>query len=64
MGIPNKRLEKIEQSIPPDAEPQFFAWLDNPWTEAEKEEALRKHPEQRIFIKSLSRTIPTDLMHE
>lgn len=54
-----KRLEKIEEHCPrADTEPVFVDWAGNPWTEAEKTDMLRQHPDCTIFWKCLSDAVP------
>ena len=64
MSTYNKRIEKIEEATGADSEPQFAEWIDDPWTEEQKEKMLRKYPEVKIFIKPLSKTLPHDLNHQ
>ena len=46
-----KRLEQIEQAAPD--EPVFIGWAGRPWTQKEKEEAMRLRPDVRIFLMPL-----------
>ena len=57
------RLDKLDQlaSIQDkNSPPVFVHWLDHPWTEEEKKKAIREHPDQKMFWKHLSETIPTE----
>lgn len=55
-----KRLEKMENQIRPEREPEFHAWQGNEWTEEEKAAALGKHPDCTFFWKTLSSTLPLE----
>ena len=52
MKTQNNRLKNLEQKAPP-FERQFVCWLGNPWTPEQEAEAIRRHPERRIFWRSL-----------
>lgn len=52
MKIQDKRLNKLEQNAPPFKR-EFIAWEGNPWTEEEKEAAIREDPDGLVFWKSL-----------
>ena len=53
----DKRIEKLENQIPDGQEPQFVYWIGHPWTEEEKAAAIKKHPNQKLFWRSLRETI-------
>ena len=55
-----KRLEKIENQIRPAAEPEFYSWGHDIWTEEEKAATLKKDPGCTFFWKTLSSTLPTE----
>jgi len=55
-----KRMEQIESKMPINSEPLFYSWLGHVWTEEEKAEAIRKHPEQKVFFKRLSEITPIE----
>ena len=57
------RLEKLDKLAcinEKNSPPVFMHWLGHPWTEEEKAKAIRAHPDQRLFWKSLSETTPTE----
>lgn len=57
------KLDKLARIKEKNSPPVFMHWLGHPWTEEEKAEAIREHPDQRMFWKSLSKTIPTEGHH-
>jgi hypothetical protein len=64
MSNHKSRVNKLCRNLPnPDVEPIFYHWLNHPWTEEEKAEALRKHPDQKIFWKHLSDVTPIEGDH-
>ena len=56
------RLEKLDKlsCIKKPSPPLFKSWSGNSWTEEEKEKAIRAHPDQHMFWKALSETVPTE----
>jgi hypothetical protein len=46
------RVEKLEQ-VAPAMERRFVGWSGNPWTAEQMAQAIRLHPEQRVFWRSL-----------
>ena len=55
------RLEKLDKRAgikDKDTPPVFAHWPGSPWTEEEKANAVREHPDQRMFWKPLSKTVP------
>lgn len=47
-GARGKRLTRLEQKTP--IERQFIGWKGNPWTEEQKEEAMRREPDRWGFL--------------
>ena len=58
-----ERLDKLACIKDKNSEPVFKYWRGHPWTEEEKAKAIREHPDQRMFWKPLSKTIPTEGNH-
>lgn len=57
MRTQSNRARKLEQEMHTDTqERQFISWPANPWTDEQKAEAVRRHPEQRVFWRSLLET--------
>ena len=57
MKTQQNRLSKLEQKKP-KVEVQFIYWKDHPWTPEQEAEAIRLHPEQKVFWPSLLETFP------
>ena len=55
MNTQKSRLKKMEQKAPP-IERKFICWIGNPWTPEQEAEAIRRHPEKKIFFRSLLET--------
>ena len=54
------RLEKLDTLAcikDKNSQPTFIHWLGHPWTEEEKTKAMREHPDQRLFFKSLRESV-------
>ena len=59
----HNKVKRIEQNIRPIAR-QFVCWAGNPWTPEQEAEAIRRHPERRIFWHSLLAGTPIlDTVH-
>ena len=57
------KLDKLARIKEKNSPPVFMHWLGHPWTEEEKARAIREHPEQHMFWKTLSKTTPTEGQH-
>ena len=57
------KLDKLTRLEEKNREPVFKYWLGHPWTEEEKAKAIREHPDQKMFWKNLTETIPTEGKH-
>lgn len=61
MSNHKSRLKKLARNLPnQDEEPVFHHWLGHPWTDEQKAEALRKHPDRKIFYQHLSDVTPIE----
>ena len=49
------RMTQIEERGP-RLERQFVGWPGNPWTPEQMAKAIRQHPQQRVFLRSLLET--------
>ena len=49
------RIKKLEQNIQADGR-TFIGWADNPWTHDREKEAMRRHPQRKVFMRSLLET--------
>lgn len=52
------RLEALEAHFLQDDEPIFFDRIGEPWTEEEKQEAIRNNPNDKVFWRRLSTITP------
>ncbi len=50
-----QRLDRVEQAAPDKR--VFIGWKGRPWTQKEKEEAVRLRPDGRIFLMPLLQAI-------
>lgn len=55
-----EKLDKLARVNDQNSPPIFIHWLGHPWTEEEKSKAIRKYPDQPMFWKSLSATVPLE----
>ena len=55
MSTQGNRTIQLEK-LAPTHERQFVDWSGNPWTPEQKAAAIRRHPEQRVFWRSLLAT--------
>ncbi len=52
MTVRNNRIVHIEEHTP-SHERRFIGWSDDPWTPDQMAAAIRQHPQQRVFWRSL-----------
>ena len=52
MAVEDNRLGKLENGMP-QMERRFIGWRDNPWIPEQIKAAIRLHPEQRVFWRSM-----------
>jgi hypothetical protein len=52
MTVRNNRIVHIEEHTP-SHERRFIGWSDDPWTPEQMAAAIRQHPQQRVFWRSL-----------
>ena len=55
MSTLSQRASKLEQNVQPQ-ERRFVGWGANPWTPEQMAEANRRHPDKRLFWRSLVET--------
>jgi len=52
MNMYGTRMKQIEERGP-RLDRQFIGWPGNPWTPEQMAKAIRQHPQQRVFLRSL-----------
>jgi hypothetical protein len=55
MNMYGTRMKQIEERGP-RLDRQFVGWPGNPWTPEQMAKAIRQHPQQRVFLRSLLET--------